>query len=72
LMLGIKENRIAYFITYFIVFLAMFLVTRFIDKSFKISWPIISVSFLAICLLIVITFVIAKKVSKERIITTID
>jgi len=72
LMLGIKENRIAYFITYFIVFLAMFLVTRFIDKSFKISWPIISVSFSAICLLIVITFVIAKKVSKERIITTID
>lgn len=72
LVLGIKENRIAYFITYVIVFGAMFLVTRFVDNSYKISWAFILVSFIVICFLALVIFLITKTVRKEKIITTID
>jgi len=70
LLLGIKENRIAYFAAYIVVFAAMFIVMRFTDTGYSISWILVWVSFLVACILFSTVFWLVKRASKEKIITT--
>jgi len=72
LLLGIKENRVAYFIVYIIVFGAAFSVNKFVAGNYNIGWPIIIITFAVICILFLILFFLTHIASKEKIITKID
>jgi ABC-type Na+ efflux pump permease subunit len=72
LLLGIKENRIAYFIVYIIILAAVFSANRFMGSSYSIGWLIVLITFAIICVLLLIIFLLTRISSKERIITRIE
>ncbi len=72
LLLGIKENRIAYFIVYIIILAAIFSANRFMRSSHNIGWIIILITFAIILLLLLIMYLLTRIASKEKIITRIE
>jgi ABC-2 type transport system permease protein len=71
LLLGMRENRIVNLVIFVPVFAALYGVGFSASRSFAIQWQYTGILFAASLVVIVIMSYIVKRLSKERIVTTL-
>jgi len=70
-LLGMRENRILGFIIFIPAFTALYGSVYMIGTSFAISWTHVGILFGISALLLAVTAYLTRRLSKERIVTTI-
>jgi len=72
LRLGLRESRILNFVIFAPLFAGLYGVGRMVGNSFAISWIQVGILFAISVFLLAFTAYLTKRVSKERIVTTIN
>ncbi len=72
LRLGLRESRILNFVIFAPLFAGLYGVGRMVGSSFAISWIQVGILFAISVFLLAVTAYLTKRLSKERIVTTIN